>query len=65
MAYKEKQTSTSAGSFVLRRHTEVQEFVCDRDLLPRTAKIVVHWTTPEGIERKICNSCYGFLVSHP
>ena len=63
MPYREKQTSTSAGTFVFRRHTEAQEFVCDRDLLPRKTKIVVHWTTLEGIERTICNSCYGFLMS--
>jgi hypothetical protein len=63
MPYREKQTSTSAGTFIFRRHAEAQEFICDRDLLPRRSKIVVRWTTPEGAERTICNSCYGFLMS--
>lgn len=65
MSYTEKRASTSAGTFVFRRYTEMQEFVCDRDLLPRRTKIIVHWKTPEGVERTICNSCYGFLMSQP
>ena len=65
MSYTKKRASTSAGTFVFRRYTEMQEFVCDRDLLPRRTKIIVHWKTPEGVERTICNSCYGFLMSQP
>ncbi|MDB4872643.1 MAG: hypothetical protein JWL97_3647 [Gemmatimonadales bacterium] len=63
MDYDEKRKSTGAGDFLFRRYVERQEFVCDRDMLPRKAKIVVRWTTPQGVERTICNSCYGFLMS--
>jgi hypothetical protein len=62
VSYTEKQTTSSAGSFVLRRHSEIQEFVCDRDLRPKKAKIVVGWTTADGTERTICNACYGSLL---
>jgi hypothetical protein len=63
MEYKEKRRSTKIGTFVFRRYAEPQEFICDRDMGPRKAKIVVEWTTQDGIQRTICNACYGFLLS--
>jgi hypothetical protein len=61
---KEKRSSNSHGDFVFRRHDEQRNFVCDRCLEPKVAKIVVEWVSQtSGDAKRICNGCFGRLSS--
>jgi hypothetical protein len=52
---------TDVGTFQLTRHADRVEFVCDRCLRPKTARITVVWTTQSGTVKTVCNGCYGRL----
>ena len=58
-----KQTRNEHGEYVFERLDDTAQFVCERCLKAKVSKIVVKWRTPEGEEKKICNGCYGFLMS--
>jgi hypothetical protein len=58
-----KETSTPEGRFLFERLETVTEFLCQRCNSMKKTKIVVTWLTKSGEERKICNGCYGFLLS--
>ena len=52
------------GDFILTRSDQSIEFVCDRCLQPKFAKIQVSWTPFDSQRTKIiCNGCYGRLSS--
>jgi hypothetical protein len=57
--------NTEIGHFVLYREEKNMDFVCDRCLRPKTAKIRVQWTDRGGITRSLCNGCYGYLIAKP
>jgi hypothetical protein len=58
-----KTTRNQHGTFVATRHDESIEFVCDRCLQPKVGKVVVDWTPTTGRTKRICNACYGRLLS--
>lgn len=58
-----KTTRNQHGRFVATRHEASLEFVCDRCLQPKVGKVVVDWTMPNGTTKRICNACYGRLMS--
>jgi len=60
---REKTVVGDAGTFLYRRNDCSQEFVCERCLNPKIAKIVVQWTDQAGRRKTICNGCYGRLQS--
>ena len=57
----QKETENSFGKFVVTRHDSSQQFVCDRCLQPKIAKVVVEWTLGQKGMKRICNGCYGRL----
>lgn len=47
----------------MRRHDSSCNFVCDRCLEPKTARIEVEWhETATGRIKILCNGCYGRLI---
>lgn len=60
MIVKQKKSKNNNGEFIINRHDTAQNFVCDRCLRPKTAKIVVEWKNESG-NKNICNGCYGML----
>jgi hypothetical protein len=59
---KEKTSTNSLGTFVMRRYDERRDFVCDRCLQPKSAKIEVEWHDSAADRTKtICNGCFGRL----
>jgi hypothetical protein len=60
---KMKTTNNVHGSFVMTREEIPIEFICDRCLQPKTAKVIVFWTSANGTSKRICNGCYGRLLS--
>jgi len=59
----EKQTANEHGVYVVVRHETNLEFVCDRCLAAKIAKLEILWTTTTGAQKRICNGCYGRLRS--
>lgn len=51
------------GKFTISRYPESQNFMCDRCLKPKIAKIVVTWVNLSNESKTICNACYGRLSS--
>jgi len=58
-----KTTHNDHGQFVMTRRDESFELVCDRCLEPKITKVEVTWTTVMGQTKRICNGCYGRLLS--
>jgi hypothetical protein len=58
----ERLIVNSHGEFRMLRNVETQNFVCDRCLRPKTAKVVVKWDNKNSGSKSICNSCFSFLV---
>lgn len=58
-----RQTASEHGTFVLTRYEHRIEFVCDRCLQPKVTRLDVIWTNPAGSRKRICNGCYGRLMS--
>ena len=61
---KEKTSTNSHGTFVMRRFDDRRNFVCDRCLEPKSAKIEVEWHDDASDRaKKLCNGCFGRLSS--
>lgn len=57
----EKLVVNIHGEFRMLRHVESKNFVCDRCLRPKTAKVVVTWVNKNSTSKTICNGCFGRL----
>ena len=51
------------GNFQFERTDAIREFYCERCCVNKKSKITVIWTNPEGLNKVICNGCYGLLLS--
>lgn len=60
---KTKTSQNEHGRFEMRRHDESFGLVCDRCLRPKVTKVEVIWDRPSGTQMRICNGCYGLLMS--
>ena len=58
----ERLTENSHGEFRMVRHVEVQNFVCERCLRPKTTKLVYTWDNKNSGLKIICNSCFSFFA---
>ena len=58
-----KTVRNSLGTFTLVRSESSQEFVCERCLAPKIAKLKVQWVDTSRRAKTICNGCYGRVVS--
>lgn len=58
-----RTTHNEHGTFHVRRESASAGMVCDRCLEPKVTKVVVEWTTPQGLRKQLCNGCYGWLTS--
>ncbi|WP_430811615.1 MULTISPECIES: hypothetical protein [unclassified Carboxylicivirga] len=58
-----KKTVNPLGTFLVERKEKPVEFVCDRCLENKKSKNVVEWQTIEQETKRICNGCYGYLIS--
>ena len=63
MMSEAKTVRNKHGTFVMTRQNQSFELLCDRCLEPKITKVEVTWTTPEGRAKRICNGCYGRLLS--
>lgn len=57
---------TSVGDLTMARHDTAMEFVCGRCpeyKRAKKAKNVAIWQKPDGTMVRICNGCYGEILS--
>jgi transcription elongation factor Elf1 len=58
-----KTTKFSQGLLTFTRNEISTEFTCVRCNSVKKSKIVVNWKDNIGLEKTICNGCYGLLLS--
>ena len=64
MTRVDAEVTNEHGRFQLTRAEESQDFVCDRCLKPKRAKVSVRWhEAATGRAKTVCNACYGRLRS--
>lgn len=62
MSTQYPETTNSHGTFCLTRGDDPSEFVCDRCLLPKTARATIEWANPRLERTKtLCVACYGTM----
>lgn len=54
---------TSVGDLTLQRHDTPQEFDCTHCGKPKKSKNVAIWNSDTGFGIKMCNGCYGEVLS--
>lgn len=58
-----KKTVNPLGTFLFEKKEKPVEFICDRCSKTKKSKNVVEWQTIKQETKKICNGCYGYLLS--
>lgn len=60
---KAETTKNTLGIFTYTRSVELTEFNCEKCNSVKKTKILVKWKDNTGLEKTICNGCYGLLLS--
>jgi hypothetical protein len=64
MAIKGSKTvNNKLGKFIVNRSIEVELFHCEHCDKDKKAKITVDYTNRNNKTVKLCNGCYGYLLS--
>jgi hypothetical protein len=59
-----KIVNNSLGKFVVNRSEQAESFHCDQCNTDKKAKVTVDYTNKEDKTIKLCNGCYGYLLSN-
>jgi hypothetical protein len=54
---------TKVGTLTLHRADKAETFVCAQCTREKTSKLSADWETQGGEKKKVCNGCYGTILS--